>query len=260
MNKPTVTLVVKAKNEAANITACLESVAGFATEIIVVNDDSTDATADLARTAGAVVLDQKSTAGKINLLDKTGFLAARSEWILRLDADERLTAGLAEKLREAAATQNYNGVRFARKQILFGAWIRYGGWFESNQLRFFRADSWARDWDGAPHTQPTVAGEILTLPAREEWASVHFDYDSVAQFIDRTLRGYSQTEAVFARESGRRSSLWRLLFRPWRKFLGKYFIRQGFRDGWRGFVLAVLLGMYEFCIEAQLRDLERGDS
>ncbi len=253
-----ISAVIKAKDEAHQIADCLASLQGFADDIIVVNDRSEDDTAAIAAQLGARVIGAESRDGLIDALDKIGFEAARGEWILRMDADERMTPGLARKLREVAEAGDYAGVRYARKNIMFGGWARHGGWFRSEYLQFFRADAWDRDWNcGQLHGQVPVAGRILPLPAREDLATIHYDYDSVTQFVRRTLLGYAETEARYLFGAGVRFSPLRLVFKPAKRFLARYFIRQGWRDGWRGLVLAGLLAAYDFCIEANLWDLER---
>lgn len=93
-----ITAVIKAKNEAHQIADCIRSLESFATEIIVVDDHSTDNTKEIAEKLGARFILAKSKGRLINELDKIGFLAAASDWILRLDADERMTPGLSECL------------------------------------------------------------------------------------------------------------------------------------------------------------------
>lgn len=250
--------VIKARNEERHIAGCLESLRGLASEIIVVNDRSEDATAQIAGSLGARVVDAESQDGMINVLDKIGFEAATGEWILRIDADERMAPTLAQKLREAAESGRWAGVRYARKQIMFGAWVRHGGWFRNDQLRFFRADAWDRQWNWADlHSQVPVKGTILTLPSKEKLATVHLNYDTIQQAFGRVLVDYARTEAIAASRDGRTASLWRLLAKPVRRFLGLYLVRQGFRDGWRGAMLAGMLAAYDFCIEANLWDFAR---
>ena len=252
-----ISAVIKAKNEEKNIAECLHSLDGVADELIVVNDASSDATKKIAHELGAIVIDEKSHNGLINVLDKIGFESARGDWLLRLDADERMTPTLAQKLRAAAADGRWTGVRFARKNFMFGSDVKHGGWFRADQLRFFRRDCWDKSWTAAPHTQPFVSGSILTLPPEDKFATVHYDYDSVEQFIHRTLLNYAKAEAVAMRKEGRRFSVWRLLYRPPKVFFGRLLIRSGWRDGMRGVVLAGLLACYAFLIEAILWDLER---
>lgn len=253
-----ISAVIKARNEEDQIALAIDSLEGFAGEVIVVDDASEDSTAEIARLHGAHVIQAKSREGMINELDKIGFESAKGNWILRMDADERMTTTLAQKLFSIAVDGRWNGVRFARKNIMFGKWVRYGGWFQSDQLRFFRSEAWDRQWFWADiHSQVPVQGPILTLPAEEAFATLHYDYRSVLQFFHRSIVGYASNEAQVKFSSGVRSSFMRIVIKPIRRFLGRYLIRQGFRDGWHGFILAALLAIYDFAIEAYLWDLER---
>lgn len=252
-----ISAVIKARNEADNIEACIKSLENFADEIVVVDDGSTDDTAALAIAAGARVIEgRRSPEQYVDTLDITGFLAARGEWILRIDADERMAPALAERLKQIVAAGGVEGVNFARRNVMFGDWPRHGGWFVSQHLRFFRAEAWDRGWKAEPHTYPIIAGKVASIEATAELSTLHLDYDNIPQFVRRTLQNYAkdEAEALFAR--GRSPSASRMVVLPIRKFIGKYVVRQGFRDGTRGLILAALLGCYVFLIEANLWDLQ----
>jgi glycosyltransferase involved in cell wall biosynthesis len=227
-------------------------------EIIVVNDMSSDDTAEIATASGAKIINAESKNGMIDVLDKIGFESVKGGWILRMDADERMIPTLAQALKEVTKSDRYTGVCFARKQIIFGEWVRNGGWFKNDQLRFFRADSWDSNWHcEIPHSQVPIKGPILVLPLQECYATIHYDYNTIDEFIQRTLKNYAMSEAYVALANGRRFSALRMIFKPIKRFMGRYFIRKGFRDGTRGLILAGLLAAYDFCIEANLWDLQR---
>lgn len=254
----TVTAVIKARNEVAQLAECLASLEGFATEIIIVDDASTDGTPELARALGAKVITVTDRGDRpLEWLDVHGFKAASSEWIVQMDADERMTHSLASKLKSVAGGRTYQGVRYARKNFIWGAWIRHGGWFKADQLRFFRKAAFDDTWNFAIHSQPKIHGPVLTLPLQEEYATLHYDYDNVEQFVRRTLLGYAKTDALSRYRRGRRFNLLKLCIRPKVVFLGRYVVRQGFRDGVRGLALALFLALYAFIVELHLWDIAR---
>jgi len=256
--RPFISAVIKAKNEADNIVEAIRSLHGFADEVIVVDDNSSDRTARLALDEGAIIIEARSRDGIINKLDHLGFTQSKGVWVLRMDADERMQPLLADTLKHHARSGECTGVRFARKNMIFGKWIRHGGWFKADQLRFFRSDAWDRNWFYADiHSQVPVNGRIVTLPAREDLATIHYDYDSVHQFIKRTIERYAHNEALIQFRAKKKASLLRLLLKPPKRFFGRYLLRKGFLDGMNGFLLAGLLAIYDFCIEANLWDLRR---
>jgi glycosyltransferase involved in cell wall biosynthesis len=254
---PLVSAVIKARNEDREIVGCLESLRPLADEIIVVDDHSTDETAAIARSWGAQVIEGEPHGGDINRLDVQGFLAARGTYLLRLDADERMTPGLASVLRGVAEEGRYAGVRYPRRYWFFDGWLDNGGWFRSEQLGFFRADSWDRDWNCDIHSQVPVRGEILTLPVDVGACMLHYDYDTVGEFVQRSLLGYARTEAVERVRDGYRFSAPGLAKSVARRSVGRYVVRRGYRDGTRGAVVAALLGAYEVCVAAYAWDLAR---
>ena len=248
-----ITVVVKCKNEEYNIPKMLDSVKSFADSIIVVDDFSTDRTVEIASKHGALVIPALVHKGHIDLMDKQGFQSVRQGWILRMDADERLTSELAVELKRVHDLNIHDGVLFARSNIIFGKALRHGGWFQSNRLGFFKASSWDRNWDCKLHSQVPVLGAILELP-KTNAHMIHDDYKSVSQFIERTLLRYSATESM---ERVYNVKIYHLFTLPLRKFLGKYFIRKGFKDGSHGLVLAILLATYELLILIQIWDMNR---
>lgn len=253
-----ISVVIKAKDEQLRLPAALASCTGFADEVIVVDDDSRDDTAAIAKAAGAVVITHPSRDGDINELDLVGFLAASGTHICRLDADERMQPTLAARLRELAAHSDVAGVRFARKNVMFGDWPRHGGWHVADQLRFFRSDAWDRGWHYQDiHGQVPVAGTVVTLPAEPALSTLHEDYDSVLQFVQRSYVKYAAVEARDRLASGRRSTPRSLLWCPVKRTAGRIVLRRGYRDGYRGLLLAMLLGGYEMLVEAYMWDAQR---
>lgn len=252
-----VSAVIKARNESANISECIRSLRGLADEVIVVDDHSSDDTANLARIAGARVLIGKPHGGDINKLDVQGFLECKGRYVLRLDADERMTPGLAHQLRAVAEEGKYAGVRYPRRYWFFDGWLDHGGWFRSEQLGFFRSDSWDRSWNCDIHSQVPVRGEILTLPVDPAACMLHYDYDSVGEFVERSLLKYARLEAAERIREGHRLGLLAVSKLVFRRSLGRYVLRRGYRDGARGAVVAGLLGAYEICVAAYAWDLAR---
>jgi glycosyltransferase involved in cell wall biosynthesis len=255
-NLELVTTVIKAKNEEHQIAEAIQSAFLISDAVIVVDDGSSDSTADISIKCGARVVNGCIHNGQIDKLDHFGFSLVESGWILRMDADERVTEGLAHELRKLIGEPGYAGARFARLHVMFGAPVYGGGWFRPFQLAFFRADSWDKTWGAKLHSQVPVAGKIKTIKP-SVGHSVHFDYGEIEEFVDRSLLKYAREEASQKFDAGIKFSPLDLLIKPWVKFFGRFILRRGFKDGKRGLVLAGLLAAYEICVACFHWQLDR---
>jgi (heptosyl)LPS beta-1,4-glucosyltransferase len=253
-----VTAVIKAKDEAAQIQDAVASARLLADDVLVIDDHSSDATADLARDAGAQVVGGEIHHGRIDILDKQGFSLVSRGWILRMDADERLTPALARQLnRVIDEPSGFAGARYARRYWMFGAPVSFGGWLRPLQLGLFRADSWDRTWPAHLHSQVPVTGPVAVIEPHDGAWMEHHDYDDVAQFAARSLMTYAAADAAARHSMGERFRARSLVWRPVRKMAGGLVLRRGYRDGARGWVLAALLAAYDISVHAHLWDLER---
>ncbi|MCU0594157.1 MAG: glycosyltransferase family 2 protein [Desulfobacterota bacterium] len=231
-------VTVITKNEAGNIGDCLRS-AAWAQEIVVVDGFSDDGTADLARSLGARVFQEpwKGFAGQKNsAVDK-----ATGDWILSLDADERITPALRQEIEETIRREDAcQGYFIARKNFFSGRWIRHGGWSPDYSLRLFKKE-FGRFEDRAVHEKVLVQGPIGYLKNPLE----HFTYRSVADYLIRMER-YSRLAAHEIAEA-KCPPLWSALtLRPAFTFLNMYLLRGGFLDGKKGLFLAASYAYYTF--------------
>ena len=240
MSRLSITIV--AWNEEERLRACLESVA-WADEIIVVDGESTDKTVALARefTDRVWVRPWPGFAAQKNF----ALEQASGDWVLSLDADERVTPELRERIARilagaAADAPAADGYSLPRRNMFWGRWVRHGGLYPDYQLRLFRREA-GRFVDDAVHESVRVDGRVEALPE----ALLHHSYRSLEDFVQRSNR-YSTLAAGAWLARGRRAGLPDLIFRPLGRFLSMYIIRLGFLDGWRGFVLAVLYADYVF--------------
>ena len=224
-------MVIAAHNEAANIQACLASVS-WAAEAIVVENDSTDGTAERAQQAGATVISPPFTT--IGHARNAGIGIAAQPWILVLDADERCTPELADELRELAnGGHSFKAFRIPRRNFFLGAEIKHGGWERDRPLRFFpRA---LRYDDRKVHEGVRVDGPVgLT-----KGTLLHASYPSLEAYFEKMNR-YSGDWAQQNFAKGRRAGSWSALIRGRLRFASMYILRLGFLDGSRGLVLARL--------------------
>lgn len=236
MSRLSVTII--AWNEEERLRGCLESVA-WADEIIVIDGESSDKTVQVAR----------EFTDKIWVRPWAGFAAqknyaldqATGEWVLSLDADERVTAELRDRIgRILRANGPADGYSIPRKNVFWGVWVRHGGLYPDRQLRLFRRDA-GRFVDSAVHESVVVKGRIEALVE----PMLHLSYRGLEDFVARSNR-YSTLAAQEIASRGGRARLADLALRPVGRFLSMYILRRGFLDGWRGFVLAVLYANYVF--------------
>jgi glycosyltransferase involved in cell wall biosynthesis len=248
MNRLSVSII--AWNEEERLRACLESVA-WADEILVIDAESTDKTVQVAR----------EFTDKIWVRPWPGFAAQKNfaldqatcEWVLSLDADERVTPELRERIaRIVQANGPGDGYSVPRKNIFWGAWVRHGGLYPDYQLRLFRRAT-GRFVDSAVHESVTVEGHVETLAE----PLLHHSYRGLDDFVARSNR-YSTLAAREIVNRGGRAGLVDLALRPLGRFLSMYVVRGGFLDGWRGFVLAVLYANYVFLRMAKIWESRRG--
>jgi glycosyltransferase involved in cell wall biosynthesis len=248
VNRLSVTII--AWNEEERLRACLESIA-WADEIIVLDAESTDKTVQVAR----------EFTDKIWVRPWPGFAAQKNfaleqatcEWVLSLDADERVTPELRERIcRIVRANGPADGYSIPRKNIFWGAWVRHGGLYPDYQLRLFRR-AVGYFVDSAVHESALVKGHVGALAE----PILHQSYRGLEDFVARSNR-YSTLAAHQIVSRGGRAGLAELALRPLGRFLSMYVLHAGFLDGWRGFVLAVLYANYVFLRTAKAWETRRG--
>jgi glycosyltransferase involved in cell wall biosynthesis len=249
-----VTVTVITRNEAANIAAALESVA-WADERIVVDSGSTDGTAEIARANGARV-ETRDWPGYSDQKNHAASLAA-NDWILSIDADERVSPDLATEIRALLAGQPpARGFRIPRVTWYLGRWIRSTDWYPDYQLRLY--DRRAGRWNGRRvHESVSLDGQPGLL--RHELQ--HYAYRDISDHL-ATIDRYTTLAAAEWLHDGRRASAPAAVVHAAAAFLRNYVLRRGFTDGAAGLVVSVLNAYYVFLKFAKLweagADVERG--
>jgi glycosyltransferase involved in cell wall biosynthesis len=248
---PTVACVVITKNEEANIQDCLMS-AQWANELIVVDAESRDKTVELARACGAKV-SVRPWPG-FGLQKNFGMAQASSDWILILDADERVTEELRGEVKTCLAGWGPGApvaYRVPRRNFFYGAWVRGGGVYPDYQVRLFRRGI-AQYNDVAVHENLIVDGEIGTLAG-------HLDHYTERRIQDHFKKfGLYTTLAAQEKSKTVRTVGWTdLVFRPLVVWVKTYVLKQGYRDGVRGLIICVFASMYTFVKYAKLWDATR---
>jgi glycosyltransferase involved in cell wall biosynthesis len=246
---PGLTVTLITLNEAANILAALESVS-WADEIIVIDSGSTDGTVDLAKrfTERVYVREWAGYAAQKNHAASI----ARFDWILSLDADERVTPELGDEIRRLLASEpSRPGYRVPRISHYLGRWIRSTDWYPDYQLRLY--DRRLARWEGRyVHESVKADGPVGRLRADLQ----HYPYRDVSHHL-ATIDKYSNLWARQALEDGRKAGAANLLLHPPAAFFRNYVVRGGFRDGMPGLVVSLLNAHYVLVKCVKLWDARR---
>lgn len=246
---PLISACIITYNEAAMLPDCLHSVA-WADEIVVVDSGSDDDTVEIAESFGCRVKSQEFL-GHVKQKDLAVCLASH-RWVFCIDADERLEPGGEFIIRQALKDggEGVPGYLFPRRTFYLGRWIDHGGWWPEYRLRLF--DRQRGRWAGVdPHDHVQVDG-----PSRKLSPVIHhFNYRDIAHHMEK-VNGYTTTMASRKLEAGAGASFFRMIFNPAGRFLRMYFLKQGFRDGIRGFIVAVIGAFYVFLKYAKLWEMQ----
>ncbi len=232
---------VIAYQEADRIEACVRSLA-FCDEVIVVDSGSADGTRELAAAAGADVRTNEPFPGHREQ-KQIAVELARHDWVLCLDADERVTDELREEIvARHAAGLDHDGFEMPRRNHYLGRVVRRGLFWPDRKLRLF--DRTRGHWAGTnPHDRVELEPDARL--GRLEGAIEHLSYRNFRHHL-RTIDSFTAIAARALRAEGRRGTLLDLLVRPPAVFVKSLVLKRGFLDGWRGFVIAAMAFYYDW--------------
>ncbi|AQS52187.1 LPS biosynthesis protein [Paenalcaligenes hominis] len=223
-------VIIITKNEEAHIVACLESVQ-FADEIIVLDSGSTDKTCELATAHGAQVHHTTDWPG-FGVQKNRALALATHEWVLSIDADERVPEALAAEIQSVLRAPQANAYSVARLSCFAGRWIRHSGWWPDRLVRLFKRDA-GRFKDVRVHESVVVEGLVAELRGH----LLHYPYDSLETLITKT-NFYSTAAALSLYEKGKHIPIAGIALKAFWTFIRIYVLRRGFLDGRAGFILA----------------------
>ena len=250
MKRPPVSACIITFNEERSIRDCLESLS-WVEEIVVVDSMSEDATVSICSEYTDVII-QKDWEGHVK--QKNCALAqASNEWVLCLDADERVSPDLREEIEQNLSDESggVDGYFCPRHSYYLGRWINHGGWYPDYKLRLFKKSKGR--WGGKdPHVKVVLNGITKHLTAE----LYHYVYRNLSQQL-QTVDSFSTITAAGLNCEGDRFSLMKLIFRPPLKFIGTYLLKRGFLDVLPGFIIAVTSSFYVFLRYAKLWELQK---
>ena len=241
-------MTIITKNEAAHIAGAIESVR-WADEVVVVDSESEDDTVAIARR----YTDRVSVRPWPGYIAQKNYAAsiASHDWILSLDADERVTPALAKEITsKLAGTPEHAAYRIPRVTWHLGRWIRTTDWYPDYKLRLY--DRRTAEWTGRyVHEAVTVRGSVGQLRGELQ----HFAFRDIADHLE-TIDRYTTYAARQMQEAGRRAGLLQIAGHPPLAFLRNYIARGGIRDGVPGFIISAMNAYYVFLKFAKLREMQ----
>jgi|SRR3989344_3347022 len=250
MNK--LSVVISAFNEEKKIADCLSSIK-FADEIILIDNSSADKTYEVSRKFTTKIFTRPNNP-MLNVNKNFGFTKAAGDWILSLDADEKIPNELAEEIKSILKIKNnkINGYWISRKNIIFGKWIEHTGWYPDHQLRLFRKEK-GRFEEKHVHEMIKLDGESDYLKN----PMFHNNYENINQFLQKTFFIYAPNEADNLIKNSYKFD-WKDSIRfPVKEFLSRFFAREGYKDGLHGLVLSLLMAFYHLVIFVNIWQMER---
>ena len=238
--------IILTKNEEENIKDCLNSLK-FCDEAIVIDDYSKDNTTNYARQCQAKVYN-RNLDGNFSSQRNFGLEKAKGDWVLFVDADERISADLAAEIRVQGPGSKVRGVKgycIKREDSFLGKKLKFGETSSIKLLRLAKKDSGR--WVGKVHEEWQIKGETAVLNN----FLIHHRSLTISQFLQR-INFYSTLRAEELFNKGHKTNIFLIFLYPKAKFIQNYFFRLGFLDGIRGFIFAIMMSLHSFMVRAKL--------
>lgn len=249
MEKLPISVVVITRNVEEYIRGCLESVK-WADEIVVFDNFSTDKTREIcAEYTDKIFVELWDMEGKYR---NRAYAQAKNRWILTLDPDERVTPQLQQELKEILNKgTEYTAFSIPMRTYIGNYWIRHGGWY-SAKMKAFRNDKFRYE-EAEIHPRAFLEGK----EGRLKGDIIHYNYRDFAQFIEKTNEQAGLEAKKWLRDR-RRMSFWIALRRAIERFIKTYLLKKGFKDGFVGFMVAYVSGLYQILSYAKYWEMKSG--
>ncbi len=244
-------VVISVYNEEKKIEECLKSVS-FADEIIFVDNTSNDKTVDIARSYTSKIFIRPNSR-MLNINKNFGFSKTSNEWILNLDSDEHIEKALREEIERIVKedSSEFNGYKIPRKNIIFGKWIEHTGWYPDYQIRLFKKGK-GKFPEKHVHELLKVEGNVGTLKGN----IVHYNYETILQFLQKLANIYGPNEAEQKIAAGYKFEWQDSIRFPVKEFLSRFFAREGYKDGFHGLMLSLLMAFYHLIVFVSIWELQ----
>lgn len=250
-----ISAVILAKNEEKNIENCIRSVS-FCDEVIIIDDNSEDRTIDeiqnsilRLRSGQKIKIYQRTLNGDFSEQRNFGLSKAKGDWVLFVDADERVSEALASEVTNyKLQVTSYDGFYIKRKDFMWGKELRYGEIGDIWLLRLARKCS--GKWEGKVHEEWKIKGKVSKLNN----PLYHYPHQSIGEFL-KEINFYTDLRAKELYLKRVKSGFFKILFYTKGKFILNYFIKMGFLDGIRGLIFALMMSFHSFLTRGKLWQL-----
>jgi glycosyltransferase involved in cell wall biosynthesis len=238
-----ISAVVLARNEEKNIEDCLKSL-NWCDEVLVIDDHSSDSTVSIAKQLKARVL-KRPLNGDFATQHNFGLSKAKGEWVLFVDADERVTSVLKKEILQSIKVDEFKGFYLKRTDFFGGRQLKHG---ETAQVKLLRLGKRkAGRWHRKVHETWQIKGKIGVL----DNPLLHYPHSTIADFL-KGVNYYSTLHAQQFHSEKVKSGLFRIIFNPLGKFIHNYLLRLGFLDGTPGLIVAMMMSFHSFLARAKL--------
>jgi glycosyltransferase involved in cell wall biosynthesis len=246
---PKLSVVIITFNEEKNIGRCIDSVAGIADEVVVVDSFSTDKTEEICRAKGAKFVQHKFPGH----IEQKNYALTQSQYdhVLSLDADEALDETLRKSILDVKETWPSDGYEMNRLTNYCGSWVHHCGWYPDRKLRLF--DKTKGKWDGInPHDKYEMPGAKIT---KLKGDILHYSYYTTEDHY-KQIEYFTNILSKAMYEKGKKANIFKLYFSPSVKFIKDYFFRLGFMDGYAGWQICRLSAWATYVKYSKLKKLQ----
>ncbi len=240
-----ITAAILVKNEAKNIEECLKGLQ-WCSEVMIINDESDDSTIEIAKKLGAAVYEHKLN-GDFAAQRNRALEKAKNTWVLFVDADERVSPGLAGEIEQSLNRQDGSiyGYFIKRVDVMWGKELRHGETGNIKLLRLARKD--AGLWKGKVHEEWKIVGRTSNL----QEPLYHYPHQSVASFLKK-INFYTDLRASELFSQKNKVHVWDIIIYTKAKFALNYIVKLGFLDGIPGLISAIMMSFHSFLVRGKL--------
>lgn len=247
-----ISVVIITKNEENMIANAIGSVP-FAKEVIVVDSGSSDNTIEISKRESAKVVETKT--GSFADWRNLGLSECQGEWVLYLDADERVTPKLASEIEETLRFTSNTAFRIPRNNVHFGRWMQHGGWEQDQLSRLFLRTA-LKKWEGKVHEHAVISGATGQLKE----PLIHLTHRNLADGLKKSIVWTDIEAHLLFEDKAPPVTQMTILRKTLMEFVRRYFIRKGYKDGMEGFVESTQQAVNRFFVYGRLWELQQKPS